>query len=573
MSQPAIVAAPTAPKNFVPANTNAADWSHLQPLYQSLITRELKCQRCLEKLILDRSDLDAAAEEAQANLYIAMTCHTDDAAAKKGFLDFVEHVEPQLKRVGFELDQKIANSPHVPKLDANRYGVLLRAVGQEVKLFRAENVALQTQATKLDQSYSEISGAMVVNFDGEEKTLPQMARYLEDSDRAKREASWRAVAERRQQDCTKVHDIYSKLITLRDQMGRNAGFDNFRDFQHQRMHRFDYTPADCGHFHEAIEKHCVPLVREMQKQRAAALGLQTLRPWDLKVDVKGRAPLRPFTNGEDLTAKTSRTYRNMDAGLSQMFDTMLGGGCLDLESRKGKAPGGYQYQRQASRKPFIFMNAVGLHRDLITMVHEAGHAFHSLLSKEDPILLYRSSPTEFAEVASMSQELLTLPYLSEFFNEADAARAKRELLEGAIAVLPWVAHIDAFQHWVYLNPTHTVKERETKWLELDARFGGLVDWTGLEQFRASLWQRQLHLFGMPFYYIEYGIAQLGALQVWLASLTNEKQAIANYKAGLALGGSKPLPQLFQTAGIQFDFTAPIVEKLMSAVGSQLKQLS
>ena len=219
------------------------------------------------------------------------------------------------------------------------------------------------------------------------------------------------------------------------------------------------------------------------------------------------------------------------------------------------------------------MNAVGLHRDLITMVHEAGHAFHSLLSKEDPILLYRSSPTEFAEVASMSQELLTLPYLSEFFNEADATRAKRELLEGAIAVLPWVAHIDAFQHWVYLNPTHTVKDRETKWLELDARFGGLLDWTGLEQFRASLWQRQLHLFGMPFYYIEYGIAQLGALQVWLASLTNEKQAIANYKAGLALGGSKPLPQLFQTAGIQFDFTAPIVEKLMSAVGSQLKQLS
>ncbi|MCE9619920.1 MAG: M3 family oligoendopeptidase [Planctomycetes bacterium] len=574
MSQPAVDCSPTAAtQSFVPAGLNAADWNQLEPLYQQLITRTLRCENCLERLILDRSELDAAASEAEANLYIGMTCHTDNAAAKKAFLDFVEQVDPNLKRVGFELDKKIANSPHAKMLDKDRYGVLLRSVNQEVKLFREENVALQTEATKLDQNYSEISGAMMVNFDGEDRTLPQMARYLEETDRAKREASWRAVAERRLQDSAKIDEIYDKLIALRNQMGLNAGFKNFRDFQHQRMHRFDYTPEDCGRFQDAIEKHCVPLAREIQRNRAKALGLQSLRPWDLKVDIQGRAPLRPFTNADDLIAKTSRTYKNMDAGLSQMFDTMLGGGCLDLDSRKGKAPGGYQYQRQASRKPFIFMNAAGLFNDLVTMVHEAGHAFHSLLSKDDPILLYRGSPMEFAEVASMSQELLTLPYLKEFFNEADAARAKRDQLENrVITILPWIAQIDAFQHWVYLNPKHDAKAREAKWLELDARFGGIVDWTGLEKFRATLWQRQLHLFGIPFYYVEYGIAQLGALQVWLASLLDEKKAIANYKKGLTLGGSKPLPQLFEAAGIKFDFSSSMVEKLMGALGAELKKL-
>jgi oligoendopeptidase F len=573
MSQPAVDASPAAAKPFLPAGLNAADWTQLEPLYQSLISREIKCEKCLEKLILNRSDLDAAANEAEANLYIAMTCHTDDAAAKQAFLNFVERVDPNLKRVGFELDKKIAESPHAAKLDQERYGVLLRSVRQEVKLFRAENVPLQTEATKLDQQYSEISGAMTVQFEGQERTLPQMGRYLEETDRAKREAAWRAVAERRLQDAAKIDAIYDQLIALRHRMALNAGFENFRDFQHQRMHRFDYTPADCARFHEAIEKHCVPLARELNRARAKELGLKTLRPWDLKVDVKGRAPLKPFADANDLIAKTSRTYRAMDAGFARMFDTMLGGGCLDLESRKGKAPGGYQYQRQASRTPFIFMNAVGLLNDLTTMVHEAGHAFHSLLCKDDPILLYRGSPMEFAEVASMSQELLTLPYLKEFFNDADAARAKRDQLENrVITILPWVAQIDAFQHWVYLNPTKDAKAREAKWLELDERFGGLVDWSGLEKSHATMWHRQLHLFGIPFYYIEYGIAQLGALQVWLASLTDEKKAIADYKKGLALGGSKPLPKLFEAAGIKFDFSPAMVEKLMHALGAELKHL-
>jgi len=564
-------AAPTAFR-FIPATLDATQWSQLEPLYQKLLDRTLKCANCLEGLILDRSELDAAAAEAEANLYIAMTCHTDDADIKARFLKFVEEVDPNLKRVGFDLDRKIVESPHASALDQARYGTLLRSLKQEVKLFRAENVPLQTEVTKLDQQYSEINGAMTVQFDGTERTLPQMARFLEETDRARREASWRVVAERRLQDVTRIDAIYDEMLQLRAKMAANAGYPNFRDFQHDRLQRFDYTPAHCAAFHEAVEKTCVPLARRMQERRAKALGLTALRPWDLKVDVKGRSPLRPFEGADQMVERTSKVYHRMDSELAQMFDSMRGGGCLDLDSRKGKAPGGYQYQRQLSRVPFIFMNAAGMHRDLTTMVHEAGHAFHSLLSKNDPILAYRGSPMEFAEVASMSQELLTLPYLEEFFSTADAERARRELLEGVISMLPWIAQIDAFQHWVYLNPGHTSAERTKAWLDLDARFGGALDWSGIEGSRAHMWQRQLHLFGMPFYYIEYGIAQLGALQLWLASKKSEKDALAAYKRALTLGGSKPLPELFAAAGLRFDFGPATVQSLMDAVGAELDRL-
>jgi len=564
-------AAPTAFR-FIPATLDATQWSQLEPLYQKLLDRTLKCANCLEGLILDRSELDAAAAEAEANLYIAMTCHTDDADIKARFLKFVEEVDPNLKRVGFDLDRKIVESPHASALDQARYGTLLRSLKQEVKLFRAENVPLQTEVTKLDQQYSEINGAMTVQFDGTERTLPQMARFLEETDRARREASWRVVAERRLQDVTRIDAIYDEMLQLRAKMAANAGYPNFRDFQHDRLPRFDYTPAHCAAFHEAVEKTCVPLARRMQERRAKALGLTALRPWDLKVDVKGRSPLRPFEGADQMVERTSKVYHRMDSELAQMFDSMRGGGCLDLDSRKGKAPGGYQYQRQLSRVPFIFMNAAGMHRDLTTMVHEAGHAFHSLLSKDDPILAYRGSPMEFAEVASMSQELLTLPYLEEFFSTADAERARRELLEGVISMLPWIAQIDAFQHWVYLNPGHSSAERTKAWLDLDARFGGSLDWSGIEGSRAHMWQRQLHLFGMPFYYIEYGIAQLGSLQLWLASKKSEKDALAAYKRALTLGGSKPLPELFAAAGLRFDFGPATVQSLMDAVGAELDRL-
>lgn len=554
---------------FVPAVIDGSKWSALEPYYSQLVGRTIHDCSALERLLLDRSELDAAAEEAAANLYIQMTRHTDDELARKRYLEFVENVEPELKKVGFALDRKIAECPFAQQLDQQRYSVLLRSLRRSVELFCEANIPIETEVTKLDQKYSEINGAMTVTFDGEERTLPQMARYLEETDRPRRQASWEAVSARRLNDVDRINDIFDHMLTHRHQMALNAGFPNFRDFQHARLQRFDYTPADCAMFHEGAEKVCVPLLRKLNADRAKVLGIPALKPWDLKVDLHGRAPLKPFEGAEELVDRSSAIFHRMDPELGTMFDSMRQGDCLDLESRKGKAPGGYQYQRQRSRSPFIFMNAAGLHRDVITMVHEAGHAFHSLLCAHDPLVSYRSSPMEFAEVASMSMELLTFPYLEEFYSSDDATRARRDHLESLSTMLPWIATIDAFQHWVYLNPTHTRKDREQYWLHLNERFGSAIDWTGHQQSLETMWHRQLHIFGLPFYYIEYGIAQLGALQMWMQAKRNPSDALGNYKKGLALGSSQPLPALFKAAGLNFSFNPETMGELMEEVGQTI----
>ncbi len=558
--------------SFVPASLDATQWSHLEPLYRALLIRPIRSAGDLERLLLDRSELDAAVAETEANLYIRMSCDTESAARRDAYLGFVQHVDPHLKRVGFEVDRAIVNSPFSKDLDQARYGVLLRGLRQEVHLFRPENVDLQTECTTLEQKFSQVSGAMTVQFDGREQTLPQMARYQELTDRSVRDAAWRAITDRRLQDADTIDDIFDRLIALRHTMALNAGFDNFRDFQHQRLHRFDYTPADCERFHAACEQVCVPLLRELNAERREALHLDPLRPWDLKVDVRGRGPLSPFNGSDELVDRTSRLFHEMGGGLGELFDSMRDGECLDLESRKGKQPGGYQYQRQASRKPFIFMNAAGLQRDLVTMVHEAGHAFHSLLSAHDPIVSYRNSPIEFAEVASMSMELLSFPHLGHFYGEEDAGRHRRELLEGLAMILPWIATIDAFQHWIYTNPTHTRADRAAYWVHLNRRFGADISWEGLDRALETSWQRQTHLFGSPFYYIEYGIAQLGALQLWLHSRRDRGAALANYCRALALGGSRPLPDLFAAAGLRFDFGPETMAQLIAEVRGELEAI-
>ena len=475
--------------------------------------------------------------------------------------------------MAFALDSKVAGSPHANKLDQDRYGVLLRGTRTNVELFREENVPIQTELALLDQKYSQVIGAMTCDFEGETRTMPQMQRFLEDQDRGLRERAWSATTEVRLAARETLDEIFDEMIAKRHQIALNAGFDNFRDYQHAAMHRYDYTPEDCATFHAAIESTVVPLRRGCDAERAAELGVEPLRPWDGAVDVKGRSPLRPFETADELVEKSSKAFHRMDAELAGFFDSMREGDCLDLASRKGKAPGGYQYNRDFSRKPFIFMNAAGLHRDLETMVHEAGHAFHSCLSDHDPLLAYRHSPIEFAEVASMSMELLTYPYLDEFYDEEEANRARREHLEAMARTLSWIAQVDAFQHWIYLNPTHSREERRKAWAELDDRFGGGASWDGLDEAREHTWHRQLHIFGIPFYYIEYGIAQLGALQVWLKSKRDgEASAIAAYKSALSLGGSKPLPELFSAAGCRFDFGSEIVGELMDAVNEELASI-
>jgi oligoendopeptidase F len=554
---------------YAPANLDARTFDALAPHYDELLNRPVATADDLEQLILDRSDLDALVAECSANLYIATTRNTEDKAAEAAFLGFVREVEPKLKPIASALDRKIAASPLAGALPAGRYEVLLRALKVDIELFREENIPLETELAELDQKYNQTIGRMTVDFDGQTRTMPQMARFLEEADRGLRERAWRAINARRLQDRDAIDEIYDRMLALRHQMARNAGFDNFRDFQHRRFKRFDYSPADCMSMHEAIERHLVPIQRRLDRERARDLAIDPLRPWDLAVDVKGRKPLRPFEGAQQLVDGCSRMFHAMGGGLGEMFDTLRRGDCLDLESRPGKAPGGYQYQRQHSRTPFIFMNAAGMHRDLVTMVHEAGHAFHSILSKDDPLVDYRNAPTEFAEVASMSMELLTLPYHGEFYSAEECRRAERERLEKFPTIMTWIATIDAFQHWIYTNPGHTRAQRTDAWRALAKRFGNDVAWDGCEDARDAAWQRQLHLFGMPFYYIEYGIAETGAIQMWMNARRDQRAALENYRKGLALGGSRPLPELFRSAGLRFELSGALMQELATEVDREL----
>lgn len=577
---------PTIATDFVPAVLDATRFETVEPYFKKLLERPVRSARELEKWLLDRSELSAACAEGRADLYISMSCDTENQEAQKAYGRYIEEVAPRLTPLFFELDKRLAELSKAYPLDASRYDVLLRGARADVELFRPENVPLETELAKLSQKYDQVCGAMTVKFEGEEKTLPQMARYQELQDRGVREGAWRAVVERRYRDQETISGIYDEMVGLRDRVGRNAGFENYVGFAFKSKHRFDYGVEACREFHAGVEQAVVPLVRELDRKRAGMLKLEKLRPWDFAVDPKGRGPLKPFLGGRELVAKSLATFERLDPRLAALF-ARLGtgeeargsrdGAMLDLDSRKGKAPGGYQYMRPRTRKPFIFMNAVGTQRDVETMVHEAGHAFHSMLSEDDPLVEYRESPTEFAEVASMGMELLSMPHWrvggAFYTSEEDWARAAREQLKHSVMLLPWIATIDAFQLFVYSKPKHTREERAAFWLGLDDRFGSRIDWSGLEHLRPFIWQRQLHLFSHPFYYIEYGIARLGALQLWLHALEKgEKSAVAAYIKALSLGGSRPLPELFATAGLKFEFGPEIVKRLVDRAAEELDKL-
>jgi oligoendopeptidase F len=565
---------PAKPRSFVPPNLDLGDWTRVAPLYDQLETRaaQAKTDAELERWLLDWSELNAALDEEGSRRYIAMTCHTDNADAEKAYLHFVEQIEPQLKPRQFALEKIYVAHPQREKLPKQRFQVFDRDVKNHVELFRPENVALETEEAKLSQQYQKLIGAQTVNFRGEEKTLVQMGRYLEEPDRALRQEAWELVAKRRLQDVEKCEEIFDQLVKLRTQIAKNAGFENYRDYAFRQKGRFDYTPEDCVRFHNAVEKEIMPAVREIQQERRRQLNLEKLRPWDLAVDPQNRAPLKPFAEVGEMVSRTQKIFNRLDpelaAGFQQMQDLKL----LDLDNRKGKAPGGYQAGLSEARVPFVFMNAVGVQRDVETILHEAGHAFHSQAARNEDLYAYRSAPIEFCEVASMSMELLGNEFLEEFYAPPEANRARKTHLEGVIGFFPWMAIVDAFQHWIYLHPDHTRAERKAAYLELMDRFGGDVDWSGHEESRAFSWHRQLHIFIHPFYYVEYGIAQLGALQVWANSRRDKAKALNDYKKSLALGGSRPLPELFSVAGCKFQFDDATIKPLIQLANAERKKL-
>jgi oligoendopeptidase F len=580
------------PRTFVPQTIDLGDWPQIAPLFDQLESRAASCKSAaaLERWLLDWGELNAALDEESSRRYIAMTCHTDSADAEKAYLHFVENVEPQLKPRQFalekiyirrrdELHESQTSSPAGKKSGTrgtrpseNRYFVFDRDVKNHVELFRPENVPLETEEARLCQQYQKLSGSLTVNFRGGEKTLVQMGRYLEEPDRALRQEAWELVTKRRLQEADKFDDIFDRQIKLRTQIAQNAGFENYRDYAFRRLGRFDYTPDDCAQFHDAVEKEVMPVERELQARRRAQLKLEKLRAWDLAVDPLNRPPLKPFTEVGEMVSRTQKIFDRLDGELAGGFRQMDDLKLLDLDNHKGKAPGGYQSTLAESRLPFIFMNAVGLQRDVETILHESGHAFHALATRDEDLYAYRSAPIEFCEVASMSMELLGNEFIEEFYSAADANRARRVHLEGIAGIFPWIATVDAFQNWIYTHPEYSRDERRRAWLELMDRFGGDVDWGGYEAARANLWHRQLHIFLHPFYYIEYGIAQLGALQVWANSKRDKAKALGDYKKSLALGGSRPLPELFSAAGCKFQFDAATIKPLIQLASTELKKL-
>jgi oligoendopeptidase F len=558
-------------RRFLPDKLKVTSWDVLEPYYKQLLEREINSKEDLEKWLKDRSELEAFVSEDLAWRYVRMTCDTANKDLEQAYIFFVSEIEPKISPLNDQLNRKLVSSKFINELDGDKYFIYLRGIRKEIEIFREENVPLIAELQTESQKYGSIVGSMSVEIEGKTLTLQQASNYLKNPDRAKREEAFRSINEKRLEHSQELDELFNKLVSLRHQVAINAGFANYRDYMFAALGRFDYTPEDCFKFHEAILEEVVPLVKAFHLERKAALG-HDLRPWDLEVDPRGLEALEPFTSGADLLDKTIKCFRKVDEYFAWCIETMDNMERLDLESRIGKAPGGYNYPMSETSVPFIFMNAASSTRDVETMVHEGGHAVHSFLSKDLELSAFKHCPSEVAELASMSMELISYDGQDEFYHKPeDFKRAKVEHLEGIIKILPWIATIDKFQHWIYTNPMHTADERKEYWIKLAKEFGtGTVDWSGLEQYQAYTWQKQLHLFEVPFYYIEYGMAQLGALAVWKNFMSNKAKALDQYKAALSLGYTKPIGEIYRTAGIEFNFSRSYIRELMAFVKQQLK---
>lgn len=559
-------------RSFVADNLNI-EWKELAAYLDELKEREIGSVKALKQWLKDRSELSAVLEEEFAWRYIRMNVDTANEEYQKDFQFFVQEINPKLAPYENALNQKLYDSAFREELDPEQYSVMLRSILNQIELFREKNIPLFTQLEEESQKYGAISASMTIEYEDKEYTLQQAAKFLKSTDRSTRETVFKFIQERRKKEVDKLNELFNQLITLRQKVAQNADFDNYRDYMFKAMGRFDYTPEDCFNFHDSIKQSVVPLANEMQEKRKQLLGIEKLKPWDLSVDIEGKAPLMPFETGEELLEKTIRCFNRIDPFFGECLLEMKHKKHLDLESKKGKAPGGFNYPLYESGYPFIFMNAVGSFRDVTTMVHEGGHAIHSVLSHSLELVDFKSLTSEIAELASMSMELISMDHWDVFFSDStDLKRAKRDQLLGVLETLPWVATIDKFQHWIYTNKDHTTEERNAYWLSLSKEFGSsTIDWSGFEDAKKTQWQKQLHLFEVPFYYIEYGMAQLGAIALWRNYRKDPKKAIQQYKNALSLGYTKPIDEIYKAAGIRFDFSNEYVAELAGFIYKEIQK--
>lgn len=565
---------PKKKRHYIPQELDIK-WDNLSPVFDELLTRQIDNAAALEQWLKDKSELEAALEEDFAWRYIKMSCDTANEELVKDFQYFATEIEPKIAPLANQLNQKLVASAYIDELDKEKYFVYLRAVRKALEIYREENIELFTRLQVSQQKYQSITGAMSVMLNGQEYTLEQASNFLKDTSRSVREKAWKTIQQRRLVDKDILNQLFDELLVMRNQVALNAGFENYRDYMFQALGRFDYTPKDCYDFHQAIEKEIVPILKEQAEKRAQLLGLETLKPWDQEVSTSGKPALKPFKNGQELIDKSIDCFNAIDPRLGQMLAVMKANNLFDVESRKGKAPGGYNYPLAETGAPFIFMNSANSLRDLTTMVHEGGHAVHTFLTAGLELNDFKHCPSEVAELASMSMELISMDHWDIYFdNEEDLIRAKKEQLLDVLKTLPWVAVIDQFQHWIYTNPTHNAADREEAFRQIYTRFGaGFSNWDEEETEFRNIWQKQLHLFEVPFYYIEYAIAQLGAIAIWKNFKEQPEKALKQYLDALSLGYTKPMNQIYETAGIKFDFSSKYINELAGFVKNELDKLA
>ena len=551
-------------------------WGNYEPFFEYLLSQDID-KTNINTWMKYWSDFSELIGEVGTDVYVATTVDTTDEDAKNRFNTFLEDVSENASSQNQILRKKLLESGCVP----DNFEIPLRSIKSDVELFCEDNLSLMTNDSKLSKEYDAIIGAQTVEWENKEITITQLGPVLLETNRLRREKAWRLASQRRLKDRSKINEVWKKILQVRIDIAKNADHDNYRSWRWEYLNRFDYTPEDCLNFHSAIEKVVMPFVKKLIKKRKDELGLDILKPWDLSVDSLNRAPLKPFKNAAELEEKCHNIFNAVDSELGNHFQIMREEKLLDLANRKGKAPGGYCTEYYHRRVPFIFMNAVGTHSDVQTMLHEGGHAFHVFESNKLPYSAQRDVGMEFAEVASMSMELLSAPYLTKeyggFYEEDEAKRARIEHLEKTIMFLPYMAVVDAFQHWVYTNPEKAMVPNncDIKWTELWNRFQVYddLDSSEFEDVIATGWHNKLHLFHVPFYYVEYGMAQLGAIQVWGNALENQKEAVRQYRQALSLGGNATLPDLFEAAGAKFEFGEDMLQYAIDLVETNLKELN
>ena len=561
-------------RHFVPKDFVATNWQSLEPYFKDLLERNINSPAAFEQWLKDQSELEAVVSEDACWRQIRMTCDTENKTLEEAFNFFCLEIQPKIQPYSDALNKKLVNHPLAADLDKEKYFTYLRNIRKSIELFKEENIQLQADMAVLQQQYGIITGKMTVVVNDKEYTLQQAAKFLESSDRNLREQVYRKMQERRLQDKDALDSLYNQLIEKRNAIARNADFSSYTGFRFKELGRFDYTENDCFQFHQAVKLHVMPLVNKIYQKKKEKLGLASLRPWDIDAEPAGTEPLHPFKTGEELVSKSIECFNKLRPFFGNCLSRMNELKHFDLDSRMGKAPGGYNCPLAESGAPFIFMNAAGQMHDVTTMVHEGGHAVHSFLAHPLELTGFKEYPMEIAEVASMAMELFSMDEWETFFaNEDDLKRAKEHQLERVISIFPWIAIIDKFQHWIYKHPTHSNEERTVEWMKIISEFqDSVIDYNGLEKYRSNGWQRQLHLFEVPFYYIEYGIAQLGAIGMWMQFKKDRQAAMDNYCKALALGGTRTLPQLYETAGLKFDFSPERIRVLMDFVKAEMEKL-